>query len=305
MSASPRFVHLILATRPAFLTIAAVGCLIGFALSYQQAGRVDVFACLLAIGIAVVGQASANVINDYYDALSGTDAVNVDRISPFTGGSRFIQDAVLTQTQVKAIGLTAIVLASLAGALLLERLNAWHLIWVGCAGLFIGWAYSAEPFRLMGRGVWGEFAIIAAWTLIVAGSASLQTHVFDMTAILVGIAYGLLVANILYANQIPDIVADRSVGKMTLAVRTPTPQLWVWYALFTAISWVIVIGLVAVGPLPMTALFSLFALPHSVAAIRGLMKTPLPRPAMTAYIKQTILAAHLFGLGLAVGIAMG
>jgi 1,4-dihydroxy-2-naphthoate octaprenyltransferase len=33
-----------------------------------------------------------NVVNDYYDHLNGTDAANVERIFPFTGGSRFIQN---------------------------------------------------------------------------------------------------------------------------------------------------------------------------------------------------------------------
>jgi len=305
MSASPKLAHLVLATRPSFLTIAAVGCLIGFALSYQQTGGIDPWACLLAIMVAVIGQASANVINDYYDALNGSDAINQDRISPFTGGSRRIQDALLSETQVKAIGVTTLLLATLAGTALLHRLNAWHLIWVGCAGLFIGWAYSAEPFRLMSRGLWGEAAIVAAWALIVAGSASLQTHQLTPSAIMLGIAYGLPVASILYANQIPDIKADRAVGKMTLAVRTPAHQLWIWYALFAALSWAIVMGMIAVHTLPNAALLSLIGLPFSLAAIHNLKKAPLPRQTITSCIKQTILAAHLFGLGLSVGIAIG
>lgn len=305
MPESPKFIHLILATRPAFLTIAAVGCLIGFALSYFQTMHIELWACCLAMTIAVIGQASANVINDFYDSRNGSDALNDERISPFTGGSRLIQDAVLTENQVRMVGLTTIMLTVIAGVMLLQWLNAWHLIWVGCAGLFIGWAYSAAPFRLMSRGLWGELAIIAAWTLIVAGSASLQTHGFSTTAILVGIAYGLQVANILYANQIPDIRADQSVGKRTLAVNTPTHQLWIWTAVFAAISWVIIMGLIGAGALPITALLSLFSLPFSLAALRGLMKAPLPRPDMAACIRKTILAAHLFGLGLAIGLSIG
>ena len=32
---------------------------------------------------------AANVLNDYHDALNGTDAANTGRVFPFSGGSRF------------------------------------------------------------------------------------------------------------------------------------------------------------------------------------------------------------------------
>ena len=37
-------------------------------------------------------QAGVNVFNDYYDHDNGCDAANTERVFPFTGGSRFIQN---------------------------------------------------------------------------------------------------------------------------------------------------------------------------------------------------------------------
>lgn len=254
--------------------------------------------------IAVVGQASANVINDYWDSINGSDAINHDRITPYTGGSRFIQDGALTEAQVKWLGLTTVGITLLAGIALLASLNAWQLVWIGLAGLAIGWAYSAAPFKLMSRGLWGELAIIAAWALIVVGSAMLEGHRIFLTAVILGLAYGLLVANILFANQIPDITADRQVGKFTLAVVTPTHLLWLWYGGFALAAYATVLALVAGGQITATSLLSFVGLPFSVSATLELKNAPLPRPAMTRSIKNTILAAHLFGLGLATGILL-
>lgn len=298
-------ITLIRATRPPFLTVSAVGCLIGFALSWQQNGSINLWACVLAIVIAVAAQAAANVINDYFDALSGTDANNVDRISPFTGGSRMVQDHLLTESQVIRLGIAILIFAMIAGAMLLQYLQAWNLIWIGLAGLALAWAYSASPLQLMGRGIWGEIAIVAAWALIVIGSALLEQHRVSLSAVLCGVAYGLLVANILYANQIPDIRADRGAAKLTLAVITPTPALWVWYAIFALGGHALVVIAVNAGLIKPMALLSVLALPFSIGATRSIKRTPLTREPMQSAIHKTILGAHAFGILLAAGIVLG
>ena len=77
----------VLATRPAFLTITLVGCLLGFATAPAFSWGLAVLTLLLALA----AHAGVNVLNDYYDHLNGTDAANTERLFPFTGGSRFIQ----------------------------------------------------------------------------------------------------------------------------------------------------------------------------------------------------------------------
>lgn len=305
MSSASPLSRYIQATRPAFLTISAVGCLIGFALAYRASGSLSLIAALMTIAIAVIGQASANVINDYYDARNGSDAENESRISPFTGGSRFIQEGLLTETQVFRLAIATFSITIIIGAALLQWLHAWHLIWVGLAGLTIGWIYSADPVRLMARGVWGEFAIVSAWALIVAGSAMLGGEKPHTLLVAIAVAYGLLVANVLFNNQIPDIKADRQAGKMTLAVVTPIHMLWVWYAMFAAAAYALIAITVLSKALPFAALLSFAGAPMSWSAAMRLRKMPLSRDEMAKSIKATILGAHLFGLGLAAGIAIG
>lgn len=309
---SSLLVRCIQATRPSFLSVSALGCILGASITYASTGNVHLIAVTLAIVIAVVGQASANVINDVVDALSGTDDCNTSYISPFTGGSRMIQDKVLSLLQVRQLAVITVALCVVAGAVLLQMMQAWHLIWVGISGLLIGWAYSAKPFALMGRGIFGELAIAAAWALIVIGTTLLETTGVLTSAWLLGIGYGLMVANILFANQIPDIRADQSVGKMTLAVKTPARRLWWWYAAMAFSAYGLILVGISLNVVSVFALLGFIGLPISTQAIKNLIgidptqivRGTVHRERMTAAIKQTIVAAHLYGLSLSVGLIL-
>ena len=92
------------ATRPGFLSVTFVGCLLGLASAFDSGIRLDFVAAAVTLVFALVAHAGANVLNDYYDALNGSDADNGDRIYPFTGGSRFIQNGVLTAPETGRFG---------------------------------------------------------------------------------------------------------------------------------------------------------------------------------------------------------
>jgi 1,4-dihydroxy-2-naphthoate octaprenyltransferase len=125
---------------------------------------------------ALVAHAGANVINDYYDAISGCDSANTERQFPFTGGSRFIQNGVLSLRATGVFGY-ALLIAVIPAGLWLTAVSGPELILIGLAGLVVGWSYSAPPLKLQSRGL-GEFAITAGWLLVVVGSDFVQRHGF-------------------------------------------------------------------------------------------------------------------------------
>jgi 1,4-dihydroxy-2-naphthoate octaprenyltransferase len=199
----------LLATRPAFLSIALAGCLLGFSSALDAAFSWTL--ALLTGFLAVATQAGVNVLNDYCDHLNGSDAVNVDRLFPFTGGSRFIQNGVMSPRRMLAY---ALVLFSgvIAGGLWLIATRGGSLFGIGLAGLLIGWAYSAPPLKLCSRGL-GEPCVAAGFLLIVAGADFVQRGAISPRPWLLGLPYALLVTNILYINQFPDRAADILAGK--------------------------------------------------------------------------------------------
>jgi 1,4-dihydroxy-2-naphthoate octaprenyltransferase len=288
------------ATRPAFLSITLAACLIGLASAHFSGLPLQVDRALVTIFFALVAHAGVNVINDYYDFMSGADVVNSGRIYPFTGGSRFIPNGVISARRMKIFGYV-LLLAVIPAGLWLMRVSSGGLFWIGLAGLFAGWAYCAPPMKLVCRGL-GEPAILAGWALIAVGADFVQRGAFSALPWLAGVPFALLVVNILYINQFPDQAADAAAGKRTLIVRLgPESARW-GYLVIALLAYGWLLFAVAKSWLPIHAAAGAFALPLSFSAARELLahaSTPsLLRPAL----KRTILAANLSGLLTALGL---
>lgn len=90
----------VLATRPAFLTPTLFACFIGIGAAACEGVALSTGKGLATLVFAWIAHAGINVLNDYYDELNGTDRANTERVFSFTGGSRFIQNEVLTARQI-------------------------------------------------------------------------------------------------------------------------------------------------------------------------------------------------------------
>lgn len=286
-----------LATRPAFLTITLAGVLLGFATASHAGAPFDIPAALGTLLLALLAHAGVNVLNDYYDHLNGTDAANVDRLFPFTGGSRFIQNGVLSPGQTLAFGLMLFLVVIGGGLWLIER-SGMGLFWVGLVGLFIGWAYSAPPLKLNSRGL-GEMCVAAGFLLIVAGADFVQRHAFEALPWLVGLPYALMVTNILYINQFPDRTADLAAGKRHWVVRLSPEQAAHGYGLILLVAFGWLVGITAAGRVPHWTLLALLAVLPAIRAASQL-RYFAGQPALLApAIRDTIAAAHAFAVLLA------
>ena len=288
------------ATRPAFLSITLVACLIGLASAHFSGLPLQVDRALVTIFFALAAHAGVNVINDYYDFISGADVLNSGRIFPFTGGSRFITNGVISARRMRIFGY-ALLFAVIPAGFWLMRASSSRLFWIGLAGLFVGWAYCAPPFKLVCRGV-GEPAILAGWTLIAVGADFVQRGDFSSLPWLAGVPFALLVVNILYINQFPDQASDAQSGKRTLIVRLgPKAARWGYLliALF-ACFWLLFAAMM--GGLPLYAAAGVLALPLSLCAARDLIAYATKPSRLAPALKRTILAANLGGLLTALGL---
>jgi 1,4-dihydroxy-2-naphthoate octaprenyltransferase len=217
-SPSRMMLRYFLATRPMFLTASLLAVVCGTSLGWQHAGTLDITATLLALLAIGLVHGAANVLNDVFDEMNGTDRANTQRIFPFTGGSRFIQNGVLSVSQMRNWGLLLLTGACLTG-LLLVALKGMAVLLFGLAGMALGILYSAPPVHLAARGL-GEFAVAAGFGLLpVTGAAWLQSGVIDWPVLLLSVPVSCWVAGILVINEIPDAQADAGAGKFTLVVR--------------------------------------------------------------------------------------
>jgi 1,4-dihydroxy-2-naphthoate polyprenyltransferase len=283
------------ATRPAFLLATLAACLLGLVGAVYSSVRFELGFAVLTILLALLVHAGVNVLNDYFDALNGTDGINTERLYPFTGGSRFIQNGVLSTTQTAYFGY-GLLITAMVGGLWLAWLVGASLLVIGAVGVLIGWAYSAAPLRFNGRGL-GELCVLLGFLGVVVGADFVQRHAFASQPFIIGMPYALLVTNLLYINQFPDRKADAVAGKRHLVVRLPLAQA-VWIYPFLALlagAWLVYF--VTIGKLPTLALVSgiplIFSLRatqilHEFAAIPAKLK-PAIQLTLTAMFSHALL----------------
>lgn len=293
----------LLATRPAFLTITLAGCLLGMSSAWSNGVSFNFNAAIATVLLALLAHAGINVLNDYYDHLNGTDAANTGRVFPFTGGSRFIQNGVLSPEQMRAYGLVLFGVVMAGGVWLIAQ-SGLGLFWFGLAGLFIGWAYSAEPLKLNSRGL-GEVCVATGFLLIVAGADFVQRGVFAGLPWLSGLPFALLTTNILFINQFPDREADALAGKRHWVVWLEPERAAKVYALIALAAAIALVFAVMAQALPALALLSLLGMLPSVVAARRLLEACRRPTELVPAIKATLLSAHLHAVSLALILVLG
>jgi 1,4-dihydroxy-2-naphthoate octaprenyltransferase len=241
------------ATRPMFLTASILPVLLGTSWGYRSADELDLLALALAIAATACVHASVNVLNDVFDELGGSDPVNTGRIFPYTGGSRFIQNGVLS---IRAMAVWGVVLLSIGvlfgAALLLEK--GVPVLWFGLAGVTLGIVYSAPPVQLSARGL-GEAAVgVGFGVLPVVGAAWLQSPDAALSALLPAVPVACWTMAILLINEVPDQAADAAAGKRTLVVRLGPARTVALYILLQVLALIALAAMVGLAWLPLAAL---------------------------------------------------
>lgn len=293
--------RLFLATRPKFFAASVIPVLLGSAWGYRVAGTFDVTAFVLALAAVLCVHAGVNVLNDVFDE-RGSDSVNTDRIHPYTGGSRFIQNGVLSAAQMARWGTILIGAAAVLGAAL-AVLEGMSVLLFGLAGIALGTLYSAPPVALAARGL-GELAVAVGFGVLpVSGAAWLQSGTFDEAVLLVSLPVSFWVASILLINEVPDIRADAWAGKRTLAVRLGRSGTRV---LYLCLQLAAVLALVtacwsSLIPWPLLALPAILL----AGAVRAAGAIAVgDRARLRRAIEMTLAIHALGGLWLATGIAL-
>ncbi|MFO7541597.1 MAG: prenyltransferase [Thiobacillus sp.] len=292
----------LLATRPASLTITLAGCVLGFATAVADGADFNGLRALVTLLLALLAHAGINVLNDYCDHLNGTDARNTQRIYPFTGGSRFIQNGVLSPRQVRGFAI-ALFAVTIGGVVWLLSVTGSGLFWIGLSGLVIGWAYSAPPLQLNSRGM-GELCVATGFLLVVAGADYAQRGAWASLPWLAGVPYALLVANILYINQFPDREADRASGKLHWVARLqPGAAAW-GYGLILLLAALALMDGILLHAFPWVALAALVAWFPGMRAWLQLRRHATTPERLAPAIKLTLLAAHALPLVLAMTLLL-
>jgi 1,4-dihydroxy-2-naphthoate octaprenyltransferase len=255
-------------TRLPFLSATVIPVLLGILIALRH-GAFDIWLGLLTLVGASLAHLAINVTNDIFDTLSGADAANVNP-TQFSGGSRVLIYDLLTLRQLVAVALVLFGGAAAIGLLLVWLTGSLMLLWIGIAGIAVGVAYTAPPLKLVYRGL-GEIAVALGFgPILLLGAYVVQTGRLALEPFVVSITVGILVALILYVNEIPDRSGDAAAGKRTLPVRLQPDTITGGYLLAALVAFAVIVVGVAGGLLPWPTLFALAAVPLALRIHTGI-----------------------------------
>ena len=267
-----------LASRPWSFSMSAISVSVGAA----HAATDGSFSWLLYI-VTLVGMitlhAATNLINDYYDILSGVDYQETStaqyRPHPLLEGK-------LRSVQVKTgawilYGVTALI------GVYLAVICGWQILWLGLIGFFASLTYTAPPFKYKYKAL-GEFFVFLMWgPLMVEGAYYVQRQVFSMEAFWISLPFGTLVALVLLINNTRDIQHDRKKDIVTLPILISQSNGLRLYMFLVILAFLSVIWMSVFGPLDYWALIVLLSLPIAIRLFKQMLKEiPLDADAQTA-----------------------
>ena len=254
--------------------------------------------CLIGMAGLHLG---ANLANDYFDA-SGSDPINL-RLTPFSGGSRVIQDSEVSPRLILLMALFLFAVGAGVGIWLIF-LGRPVVIILGFIGLGAGWSYSAPPLQFMSRG-WGELLIFFAFgPLVTLGTYYVMSDSLNWTAFALGLPHGFFITGVIWINQFPDYEADLEAGKKNLVVRLgPSISRYLFFAIMLS-AFISVIFLISSVGLSYLLMLSFVALPLAIKAMKILWKEYSSHRGVIPAQALTIQSLLVHGMLLSVGLIL-
>jgi 1,4-dihydroxy-2-naphthoate octaprenyltransferase len=151
----------------------------------------------------------------------------------------------------------------------------------------------------VGGGLAEAAAGLGLGTLPVFGAFYVQALTYDVSAIVAAIPSGILVCNLLYLNEFPDVAADSYGRRKTLPIFLGLRRAAILYIILTACVYLVIIAAVTARLIPVQCLLALATLPIAIRACRGSLRYADPKAlgaaqasnVMTVLITQLLLGA--------------
>jgi 1,4-dihydroxy-2-naphthoate octaprenyltransferase len=249
---------------------------------------------LTVLGVAGL-HTGGNLINDYYDSF-GSDPIN-RFATPFSGGSRVIQEGELSAETVRNLAYACLGLGVVCGLVLMYYGRPWVAL-LGLFGLAAAYLYSASPVQLMSRGL-GEFTIFLAFgPILTLGAYYALTGRVTPEGFYVGLPLAFLITAILWINEFPDLEADTTADKDHLVARLGLRRSRQVYAGLMLAPFISLPLLMELFHFPGHLFAGLVALPLAVQAVRQAWQTPPTSEEFVAIQALTIKTHFLLGLSL-------
>lgn len=283
--------------RPFAYTASVIPVAAGAALAFVD-GQFSALPFVAALIGAVLLHSGTNIINEIYDVRQGIDTI----VSP--RASHAIVKGRISERAAFAVAFGAFVLAMAVGVYLIW-LRGPAIVALGLVGLVGGWGYTAPPLQYKYRALGVPLVFVLMGPLMVVGSYFAVTGGWSLSAGILSVPVGLLVAAILHGNEWRDISEDTRAGIVTLSSRIGKE--WAHYGYVALVLGAyMTLGLsVAVGWLPPATLVAILSLPFLAQVVRSAELGATGQARAIAMIDLQTARLHLaFGGLLVVGVLL-
>lgn len=284
-------------TRPPFLILTVTSVLLALAwLIYNEMLWNKGLFFLVLIG-ALFAHISVNMLNEYEDFKSGLDFQTEK--TPFSGGSGSLQQNPEHAEKV------ALIAYSLLGALIsigvfFIYLRGWYILPIGFFGVIIILSYTSwiTRYPLLCLFIAG----FAFGPLMVNGAYFVLVGEYNLTLFIVSMIPFFLVNNLLLLNQIPDIKADKDVGRYNFLHKYGLNAGVMVYFINWLLAFVILGLLLLLNILPVYVSITVVALFISIPLLLAVFKSKTDKgklnSAMGLNVMLTLITPALISLGL-------
>ncbi len=254
---------------------------------------------LLAMLVAsVLIQIATNMFNEYFDFKHGLD-------TPQTVGiAGAIVHGLVPAGTVFRVATACYIVAAVLGLYIVFTTRSSIVLLLGLASAAGGYLYTGGPLPIAYT-PFGELEVfLFMGPVIVCLAYFIQAGSFAPSAIWASLPVGCLVAAILMANNVRDVVADGHVGRRTVpVVLGRRAGLGVFIAL-VATAYLVVGAAILLGYLPATSVLPFITLAMPVRLVHLYASTEAPSH-LNAGVRGSAALHARFGLLFALGIALG
>ncbi len=249
------------------------------------------FFFLVLLGV-IVNHVALNMTDDYFDYKYSVDHLKPGEKNPYTGGSGTLTSGlIMPKAMFKAFTLFYLLTAIIGIYLTLER--GLPILALGLFGMFCSIFYTAPPISFSHHGL-GELGLLINFgTTIGLGSYFVQAQRLSLEAFLATLPCGIMLFSMIIINEIPDLEEDKRAGKLTLVARYGRRAAIKLYVLSWSFTYLVIIGGVAFGVLPIITLIGLLSLPLTYRSMKVLFKY-YNDPLKMAPANLDMIKAHSF-----------
>jgi 1,4-dihydroxy-2-naphthoate octaprenyltransferase len=284
--------------RPATLWLSVMPVVLGAIIAWLESlGSSAVFhpIRLLALILIVLAlHAAANLLNESYDVLRGTDGQHA------LGSSKVIQQGLLSAEGVRRAGFLLLGVGALGLVILTLTARTWGVLALGGASLLLAYWYSGTRYALAYLPL-GELIVgFVMGPAALISSVQLQGSPVSPLAITFALALGALAAAVILANNLRDLETDRAAKKRTLVTFLGAQMGRALYLALVLLPYLLIALAAFPHGKPHGLLLVLLTIPDLFVVVTGILRAETPA-ASHLVVEQTLRLHLRFSSWLLVG----